>query len=94
VFGGVQHKSGETFLVHPPYRTVDTSKAFIEAWIKTGTTVISDCWTAYRDLDAQGYTHHTVNHSTGFLYQRTGVHTNTIKYMWRHIKAFLNPYNS
>ena len=48
---------------------------------------------AYRDLDAQGYTHCTVNHSIRFVDQRTGAHTNTIESTWRHVKAYLSPYN-
>ena len=67
--------------------------AVIDAWIGPGTTVISDWWGAYRDLDAQGYTHYTVNYTIGFVDQRTGAHTNTIESTWRHVKAYASPYN-
>jgi hypothetical protein len=40
-----------------------------------------------------GYTHQTVNYTIGFVDERTGAHTNTIESTWRHVKAFLNPYN-
>jgi transposase-like protein len=93
VFGGVERKSGRTFLVPVPDRTADTLMAIIDAWIEPGTTVISDCWGAYRNLDTHGYTHHTVNHNIEFVDRRTGVHTNTIESTWRHMKAHLNPYN-
>jgi transposase-like protein len=93
VFGGVERESGKTFLVPVPDRTAETSMAVIDAWIEPGTTVIIDCWGAYRDLDAQGYTHYTVNHSIGFVDQRTSAHTNTIESTWRHVKAHLSPYN-
>jgi hypothetical protein len=66
------------FLAPFPDRTGDTLMAVIDAWIEPGTMVISDCWGEYRDLDAEGYTHRTVNHSTGFVDERTGAHTNTI----------------
>jgi len=75
VFGGVERESGKTFLV--PDRIADILKAVIDAWIEPGTTVISECWGAYRDIDAEGYTHRTVNHSIGFVDERTGAHTNT-----------------
>jgi hypothetical protein len=67
--------------------------AVIDAWIEPGTTVISDCWGAYRNLDTHGYTHHTVNHSIEFVERRTGAHTNTTESTWRHMKAHLNQYS-
>jgi hypothetical protein len=30
--------------------------------IETGTTVISDCWTPYRNVEDHGYTHQSMNH--------------------------------
>ena len=81
VFGVVERESGRTFLVPVPYRTADTLMTVIDAWIELGTTVISDGWVAYRYLDAQGYTHRTVNH------------TNTIESKWGHVKAYLKSYN-
>jgi transposase-like protein len=81
VFGGVERESGETFLVPVPDRTAETLMAVIDTWMEPGTTVISDCCGAYRDLDGQGYTHCTVNHSIRFVDQRTCAHTNNRKYM-------------
>jgi uncharacterized protein YaaQ len=46
VFGGVEHESGQTFLVPVQDRTVDTLLAVICDWIETGTRVISDYWGA------------------------------------------------
>jgi uncharacterized protein (DUF983 family) len=57
-------------------------------------TVCCECWSTYRNLETHGYTHQTVNHIIGFLGVGTGAHTNTIKSTWRHVKAFLNPYNT
>jgi hypothetical protein len=59
----------------------------------TSTTFITDCWSAYRDLDSNSYTHQNVNHLIGFDDMRTGAHMNTIESTWQHVKAFLNPYN-
>jgi len=61
VFGGVERGSGRTFLVPVPDRTADTLTALIREWIEPGTTVVSDCWDAYRDLESQGYKHSTWN---------------------------------
>jgi hypothetical protein len=67
--------------------------AIIRDWIEPGTTVISDCWGAYRDLQSQGFTHRTVNHSIAFVDPLTGAHTNTIERTWRTVKVFLGQYN-
>ena len=68
-------------------------QTIIRDWIETGTTVISDSWTAYRDLGAQGYTHRTVNQSIQFVNPETRAHTNTIESTWRSVKVFLGQYN-
>ena len=57
VFGGIERESGNLFLVPVPDRSATTLMAAISEWIEPGTTVISDCWAAYQDLDAHGYTH-------------------------------------
>jgi transposase-like protein len=67
VFGGVERESGKTFLVHVPDRTADTLMAVINDWIEPGTAVVSDCWSAYRDIQTHGYIHQTVNHTIGFV---------------------------
>jgi transposase-like protein len=89
VFGGVERGSGRKFLVPVPDRTADILVAIIHDWIEPGTTVISDCWGAYHDLDSQGFTHRTVNHSIYFVDPDIGDHTNNIESMWRSIKVFL-----
>jgi hypothetical protein len=76
VFGGVERGSDRTFLVPVLDRTADTLKTVTDAWIEPGTTGISDCWAAYRDLDAQGYTHRTFNHTISFVNEE-GDRTNT-----------------
>jgi len=87
VFGGAVRGSGRTFLVPVPNRTADTLTAFLREWIEPGTTVISDCWGAYRDFDSLGYTHRTVNRSLYFVDPDTGDHTNTIESTWHRLKA-------
>jgi transposase-like protein len=93
VFGGVERESGLTFLVPVKDRTADTLMAIIRDWIEPGTTLISDCWGAYRDIGTQGYTHQTVNHSINFVDPHTGAHTNTIESTLKHVKVFLGQYN-
>ena len=63
-------ESGKTFLVPAPDRTTDTLMIVVSAWMVCCTTVISDCWVAYQDLEAHGYTPHTLNHSISFIDER------------------------
>jgi transposase-like protein len=93
VLGGFERGSGRTFLVPVPDRTADTLVAIIRDWVEPGTTVISDCWGAYRNLDRQGFAHRTVNHSIHFIDPDTGTQTNRLESTWRRIKVFLGQYN-
>ena len=93
VFGGVQRESGRTCLVPVRDRTADTLVAIIRDWIEPGTTVVSDCWGAYRNLELQGFTHRTVNHSIHFVDPDTGAHMKTIESTWRAVEVFLGQYN-
>jgi len=93
VFGGVERESGRTFLVPVMDRTADTLVAIIRDWIEPGTTVITDNWAAYRNLESEGFTHRTVNHSIHFVDPDTGAHTNTMESTWRAVKVFLGQYN-
>jgi hypothetical protein len=43
----------------------------------------------YRNLERQGFTHRTFNHSIHFVDPDTGAHSNTIESTWRRVKVFL-----
>ena len=47
--------------------TEATLLPIIEKFIEKGTTIISDCWKAYCNLEKHGYKHVTVNHSKEFV---------------------------
>jgi transposase-like protein len=93
VFGSIERESDKTFLLPVPDTTADTLMAIIRDSIEPGTTVISDSWGAYGDLESQGYTHRTVKQSIAFVDPFTGAHTNTIERTWRTIKVFLGQNN-
>jgi hypothetical protein len=93
VFGGVERGSGRTFLVSVPDRTADTLTALVREWIEPGTTIVSDCWGAYRGVGSMGYTHHTVNRSLYFVDPDTGANTNSIESTWHRMKVFLGAHN-
>jgi transposase-like protein len=92
VFGGVEKGSGRTFLETVNDRSAETLIELIKKWIRPGTTVVTDCWAAYRSLPDEGFTHLSVNHSITFVDEDTGAHTNTMESTSKHVKATLNPY--
>lgn len=73
VFCGVEMGSGRTFLVGIHERSAETIIGLIKQFILPGTTIISDCLTAYNSLRDEGYTHFTVNHSIMFVMRLMGL---------------------
>lgn len=70
-------------------RDAATLISIIKSHIRPGTTIISDCWKAYCELDnmTELYSHYTVNHSENFVDPTTSAHTQTIEGTWSHFKA-------
>lgn len=94
IFGGYERETGKVFIVQVPDRTANTLLEIIRQWISPGTTIISDKWRSYRDLDNQGFTHFTVNHSVNFVDPDTGAHTNNIERLWRDVRSTIPRYGT
>ncbi|KAK3892979.1 hypothetical protein Pcinc_003158 [Petrolisthes cinctipes] len=86
VFGGICRQIRSFFMVPVPSRDKDTLLAVIKERIEPGTTVISDCSSAYQCLEHEGFTHRTVNHSVNFVDPSSLEHTNNIERLWREVK--------
>lgn len=88
VFGGVCRETGECFLVEVPNRSAATLLDVIKQRIKLGTTIMSDCWKAYKtdELNAAGYEHLKVNHTYNFIDPETGASTQKVERMWGSAK--------
>ena len=56
--------------------------------MEQGTTIVSDCWKGYVNLDKYRFEHKTVNHSVEFV-NSVGFDTNKIEGQWRQMKASL-----
>lgn len=52
----------------------------IQRFVLPGTTVISDEWAAYRQLNRLGYDHQTVNHSVSYVNPATGEYVESYNY--------------
>ena len=69
-------------------RTAATLLPIIQAHVRPETTVHSDEWSAYRQLQGlpNVQQHQTINHSLRFVDPTTGVHTQNVKSYWAQVK--------
>ena len=88
VLGGIERNTDKCFLVTCPGNKRDAASLIpiIKEFIQPGTTILTDMWKSYINLDSHGYIHHDVNHSRSFVDPSTGAHTNTIEGTWTHAK--------
>ena len=78
VFGGIEEDLRRSFMAAVDKWDEATLLPLIERHIAKGTTIISDCWKAYINLEKHGYKHEMVNHSKEFV-NSEGFHTNKIE---------------
>lgn len=89
IFGGVCRETKEVFMYAVPDRRKETLQQIIRDSIAPGTTIVSDMWPSYEDLQnipGMNYSHQTVNHSENFVNPATGEHTQTIESNWHKFK--------
>ena len=94
VFGMVERGSDRALTYPVPYRTRETLVVgLIQQFIEPGTTITSNKFSPYLNLNRVGYTHIMVNHSENFVDPYTGAHTNTIEELWSQAKRKLKAMN-
>ncbi|MCG7867879.1 MAG: IS1595 family transposase [Candidatus Thiodiazotropha taylori] len=94
VFGLVERSSNTIILYPVNDRTEATLVPLIQRHVAEGSTIYSDGWSAYCDLNNLGYKHFTVLHKYAFkkIYvdvdtkEEVVVHTNRIEGAWKHAK--------
>ncbi|KCZ81350.1 hypothetical protein H312_01231 [Anncaliia algerae PRA339] len=86
VFGVYQPSSKEGFLYDVPNILRETLIPIIQAYIRQGSVIISDCARVYDSLRFEGYTHFTVNHTEIFVDPITGATTNHVESKWQKLK--------
>ncbi|XP_068214527.1 uncharacterized protein [Palaemon carinicauda] len=80
VFGGIDRQTRETFFQVVEHRSAATLIPILVEFVHPETTIISDCWKAYKDIKNQFFQHLTVNHSLHFVNpDDRSVHTNSIE---------------
>ncbi|KAJ1526458.1 hypothetical protein ONE63_009591 [Megalurothrips usitatus] len=89
IFGARERNSSKAFFIPVEKRDQNTLVNIIKENILPQSTIISDCWKAYNSLNAEGYTHLTVNHSKNFVDPTTSANTQTIERMWRDARGFI-----
>ena len=58
----------------------------IQQWVAPGSTVWTDMWGVYNQLQNMGFQHKTMNHSLHFVAPNTGMTTNRLEAMWSRAK--------
>lgn len=78
VFGMIERGTRKTCLKVVNDRSSETLVPLIRSWVTPGSTIFSDDWRSYRDIEKYGYKHGVVVHSKE-LVSPSGVCTNTIE---------------
>ena len=84
VIGAVNADTNEIRLEIIPDREAETLEDFVLSNIEKGSTIVSDSWLGYINLQWLGYDHIAFNHSKGQF-----AHTNQIESLWAEIKGSL-----
>ena len=67
-------------------RSAETLIPIISKFIKKGSIIHSNCWKSYSCLEAEGYSHFTVNHSKEFVDSETGTRVG-VKYIEMYLST-------
>lgn len=78
---GVTERGGDVVTRIIPDRSEFQTTPVIKEFVRPGSKLTTDDWTAYRRLNEEGYRHERVNHSAK-EYVRGEWHTNTIEGFW------------
>jgi transposase-like protein len=88
--GGICRETNEVFLRFVEKRNSETLTSIIVNSIEPGTTIITDCWRGYLNVERNGYFHYTVNHKYFFVSpENQEVHTQKVERLWRTVKSYI-----
>lgn len=86
---GLYESNEKVRFIVVPDRKGSTLLSVIQEHVASGSVIVTDEWRGYRGLQAAGFEHYTVNHSTNFVDPETGYHTQGIERMWVDSKSFM-----
>jgi DNA-directed RNA polymerase subunit M/transcription elongation factor TFIIS len=89
VIGGIDIETRDTFFVEVFSRNKEVLTRVILENVEVGTTIYTDEWKGYVDLNRVGYIHFTVNHRRNFIDPVTGANTQLIENSWYIFKKSL-----
>lgn len=83
---GIRDENAQVVATPVADTTATTLRGFIKANVPAGASVVTDEFSAYQGLTKDGYTHMTVNHSSGEYVRDYCIHTNGIESFWALLK--------
>ncbi|XP_065321146.1 uncharacterized protein LOC135928618 [Gordionus sp. m RMFG-2023] len=90
VVGGISRNDGNFFISHTEKRDKDTLLGIISKHVHTDSTIMTDKWKGYNNLNDNGYDHYSVNHSQNFVDPNDiSTHTQRIERLWRDLKNLI-----
>lgn len=91
VLGMIERISGKCILIPVPDRSTNTLLEIIRRYVRPGSTIITDGWAAYNELDNDpSYIHYRVIHDYNFVDPEDDmIHTQNIEGTWAHAKRKL-----
>jgi transposase len=87
---GMLEREGELITRVATSRTKDAMRATIGRFVLPGTTINTDEFGGYKDLDQCGFRHVRVNHNSGEYARPDGAGVNSIEGFWAQLKRSIN----
>jgi transposase len=91
----IMERKGFAKMLTIPNANAETIIPIILQNVPLGTTIYTDAWPAYKQLESLGYKHAVVNHSKyEYVNQKTGASTNNAEGIFSSFKRMLGTYRS
>jgi transposase len=82
---GIRQRGGRVYTIMVPAVDAQAVRELVRMYVRRGSRVYTDSLSIYRELQALGYRHATVDHGQRFV-ARTGAHIQGIESHWAHTK--------